>query len=71
MYSDILRRIVGIEVFPIISLMLFVAVFTVVLIWTVRMDTTRIARLAQLPLDDSEPAGPGPVPSRPTARSDA
>jgi hypothetical protein len=71
MYSDILRRIAGIEVFPVISLVLFVAVFTVVLVWTVRMDASRIARLSHLPLDESEPAGVPPAPRRPAARREA
>ena len=56
MYSDILRRIAGIEIFPVISLLLFVSVFTVVLVWTVRLDATRIGSLERLPLDDADPA---------------
>lgn len=51
MYTDILRRIAGIEVFPVVSLLLFVTVFTVALIWTLRLDAERIGQLAQLPLD--------------------
>ena len=51
MYTDILRRIAGIEVFPVVSLLLFVTVFTVALIWTVRLDSDRVGRLARLPLD--------------------
>ena len=71
MYSDILRRIAGIEVFPVFSLIVFVAVFTVVLVMTVRMDAQRVARLSQLPLDETEPAGVEPVAGRQAARSDA
>jgi hypothetical protein len=59
MFSDILRRIVGIEVFPIISLVTFVAVFTAVLIWTVRLDGNRVLRISRLPLDDMDPAPAG------------
>jgi hypothetical protein len=55
MYTDILRRISGIEVFPVISLLLFVTVFTVALIWTLRLDAERIGTLSRLPLDP--PAG--------------
>jgi len=57
MYTDILRRISGIEVFPVISLLLFVTVFTVALIWTLRLDAERIGTLSRLPLDP--PAGGG------------
>lgn len=71
MYADILRRIAGIEVFPVFSLIVFVAVFTVVLVMTVRMDATRVARLSQLPLDETEPAGAEPATGRLAARSEA
>ena len=54
MYKDILLSITGIEVFPVVSLVLFVTVFTAVLISVVRMDRTRAEALASLPLDDSE-----------------
>jgi hypothetical protein len=71
MYSDILRRIAGIEVFPVFSLVVFVAVFTIALVMTVRMDAKRVARLAQLPLDETEPAGTEPATGRLAARSEA
>jgi hypothetical protein len=60
MYTDILRRIVGIEVFPVISLLLFVTVFTVALIWTLRLDGERIGRLSRLPLDPPASGGDEP-----------
>lgn len=53
MYREILQSITGIEVFPVISLVLFVIVFTAVLISVARMDGTRARGLAALPLDDS------------------
>jgi hypothetical protein len=71
MYSDILRRIAGIEVFPLISLVLFVAVFTVVLVWTVRLDAAGVARLSHLPLDESDSAGCAPTTGRPAAQGEA
>jgi hypothetical protein len=52
MYKDILRSIAGIEVFPLLSLGLFLTVFLVVLVWTARLDRGRLARLSRLPLDD-------------------
>ena len=51
MYKDILRSIVGIEIFPVISLCLFVVVFAVVLVWTSRLDRAWLARSASLPLE--------------------
>jgi hypothetical protein len=71
MYSDILRRIAGIEVFPVFSLIVFVAVFTIAIVMTVRMDAARVARLSQLPLDETEPAGVEPAAGRLAARSEA
>ena len=63
MYKEILRSIAGIEVFPLISLVLFVVAFTAVVIHAVRLDRTRAARLAGLPLDDADRAGlPAPEP---------
>jgi hypothetical protein len=55
MYKEILRSIVGIEIFPIISLCLFVSVFTVVLVWAARLDRGWLARQAELPLDARPP----------------
>jgi len=55
MSGDILRRIAGIEVFPVVSLVIFVAVFAGVLIWAVRADRRRLDLLAALPLTDATP----------------
>jgi hypothetical protein len=52
MYKEILTGIGGIHVFPVISLVLFVAVFTVMLVRVIMMDRTRTAQLAALPLQD-------------------
>lgn len=61
MYTEILRSIEGVGIFPVISLLMFVAVFTAVLLWAVRADRTRLALHAALPLSDgaAEPAGEG------------
>jgi len=59
MYKEILTGIGGIHVFPVISLVLFVAVFTVMLVRVAMMDRARTAQLAGLPLQDDHttPAG--------------
>ena len=56
MYKEILRSITGIEIFPVISLLVFVTVFTLALVRTLRMDRGLVEHAARLPLD----AGGGP-----------
>jgi hypothetical protein len=51
MYKETLRGITGIGLFPVISLLLFAAVFVVVLVRTFRMDRSELQHLAGLPLD--------------------
>ncbi len=54
MFKNILERISGVEVFPLISLLLFGVIFTLVLIWTFRMDKKKIKYMENLPLNDDE-----------------
>ncbi len=54
MYKEVLRTIVGIEVFPILSLLIFVTVFIVMLVWVMRLDRRTLATYATLPLDDDD-----------------
>lgn len=57
MYKEILQTIAGIEVFPVLSLVLFVTVFAGVLVRVSRMTREQLGRLAALPLgEDSTPA---------------
>ena len=56
MYTELLRSIDGIGIYPVISLVLFVAVFTVVLVWALRADRRRLDRHAALPLTEARPA---------------
>lgn len=58
MYKEVLRAIVGIEVFPVLSLLIFLTVFVVMLVWVFRMDRAALATYASLPLqgDDAPPA---------------
>ena len=54
MYKDILRSIGGIDVFPVLSLVIFLTVFTAAVVYALRLDQRRVAALAALPLDESE-----------------
>ena len=53
MYKEVLRTIVGIEIFPVLSLVIFLAVFLVMLVWVLRLDRDRPVTYASLPLDDA------------------
>lgn len=52
MYQEVLRGVEGIGVFPAVSLVVFVTVFTAVVWRAVRMDVAGIRHMAALPLDD-------------------
>ena len=54
MYQEVLRSVEGIGIFPAISLVVFVAVFAVVVLHAVRMDGAGIRHMSGLPLDDQE-----------------
>lgn len=50
--SGNLTTIDGVSIYPIISLLVFVTVFTVVIIRVMRMKKTEIVELAKMPFDD-------------------
>jgi cytochrome c oxidase cbb3-type subunit 4 len=58
MYKEILRSIAGIDIFPVISLLIFVAVFTAAIVYAIRLDRQRLAVLSALPLDDANAMAP-------------
>lgn len=58
MISDLLRSIPGLEIFPVIALCLFVAVFALIILWVVKLDKRTVNKMASLPLDrDPESEG--------------
>ena len=52
MIKDALLSIPGVEIFPIISLIIFVIIFAIVVIWTFRLDKEVIAEMESIPLDN-------------------
>ncbi|MBU0982546.1 MAG: hypothetical protein KKA42_01650 [candidate division Zixibacteria bacterium] len=54
MYRDVLQAVAGVEIFPIVSLLLFVAAFLSVVVYVMRMDRADIRRFSRLPLDADE-----------------
>lgn len=58
MISDVLESIAGLEVFPIIGLILFVLAFVAVIIWVVRLPKRRVKRWSRIPLEDDKVVDP-------------
>ncbi len=59
MYKEILRTIVGIEVFPLISLGLFIVSFAAVVVYAVRLDRRQADAYSKLPLDTPSSSSTG------------
>lgn len=56
MYQEVLRGIEGVGIFPAVSLVVFFAVFTVVVWHALRMDGAGVRHMAELPLDEFDRA---------------
>lgn len=54
MYREILQSINGVGIFPVLSLLIFVAVFSLVLFATSRLTPARLAEMARMPLDKGD-----------------
>jgi hypothetical protein len=52
MTKNVLQSIIGADVYAIFSLLLFVAVFALMLFFVMRSSKQYIARMAAMPLDD-------------------
>jgi hypothetical protein len=53
MYKNVLQNINNIEIWPIISFVIFFVFFLGLLWWVFKVDKDFIARMAALPFDDS------------------
>ena len=52
------ETIAGIEIFPLISFLIFFTFFVLLLIWVFRSSTEYIAEVEQLPLESADPNDP-------------
>ena len=52
MIKDTLLSLPGVEIYPIISLIIFVIIFTIVVIWTFSLDKKVISEMESIPLDN-------------------
>jgi len=51
-----LETITGIEVFPLISLVIFTVFFAVILWYVIKMDKDRVTKVSHMPLDSENTA---------------
>jgi cbb3-type cytochrome oxidase subunit 3 len=54
MYKNVLQNITNIEIWPIISFVVFFVFFLCLLWWVFRVDKKFIAEMAALPIEDSD-----------------
>ena len=55
MYKNVLQSIDNIEIWPVISFVIFFIFFLCLLIWVFTADTKFIDRMKMLPMEDSSP----------------
>ena len=53
-FATYLTEIKGVSIYPIISLVLFVAFFSLVIIWAYRSNSDEIENFENLPLEDGQ-----------------
>jgi cytochrome c oxidase cbb3-type subunit IV len=53
MFKHYFERVQDIDIYPVLSLLIFFIFFLVLLIWVVRVDKKYIKEMRQLPLDGS------------------
>ena len=54
MYRQILESIAGMEVWPIVALIIFFATFGAIIVWTIRMKKSEVDHLSNLPLEPDD-----------------
>ncbi len=54
MYKNILQSIQGVEIYPLISMMIFFGLFLSVIVWYFRADKRHLQQMAEMPLDRTE-----------------
>lgn len=51
MYKSVLENISGVDIYPIVSLVIFFLFFTGVIIWVFKADKSYINKMGRLPLE--------------------
>lgn len=55
MRRNVIESIQGIEIFPLISLVIFFVFFAAVIIWVIRLKRKELDEYANMPLEEDEP----------------
>lgn len=50
MYKEVLSSIDGVSLFPVVAIVLFMVIFTIIFIYVIRMDKSKVDQLASLPI---------------------
>ena len=56
MIKEYLQAIEGIEIYPVIGLILFLAIFLFIIFWVLKIDKSYLTHMKQLPLDSETDA---------------
>lgn len=60
MYKEVLRSIENIEIYPIISLVIFVTFFLGMFIWVLKVPKSHVEHMESLPIEEDKPLNPMP-----------
>jgi cbb3-type cytochrome oxidase subunit 3 len=60
MYKNVLQAISGIEIYPVLSLLIFFLLFSAVVAWALTRKSQHLQYLAQLPLETDHQEPPFP-----------
>jgi cytochrome c oxidase cbb3-type subunit 4 len=52
--KNVLESISGVEIFPLISLLIFTTFFAFVLTWVAKLDKKTVTKLENMPLEDND-----------------
>jgi cytochrome c oxidase cbb3-type subunit IV len=55
MYKDVLTRMEGVDLFPLIALVIFFTFFVLLITWVVRLKRSYVDSMSNMPLDEEEP----------------
>lgn len=58
MFKNILESIAGVEIYPVVSLLLFFGLFSIVIVWFFRADKQRLQQISHIPFDEETPILP-------------